>query len=35
MYTLPEYNWIAKHVIYQNFKNGTIKCPYEPRTFGI
>ena len=35
MYTFPEYNWIAKHVIYQNFKNGTIKCPYEPRTFGI
>ena len=35
MYTFPEYNWTAKHVIYQNFKNGNIKCPYEPRTFGI
>ena len=35
MYTFPEYNWTSKHVIYQNFKNGNIKCPYEPRTFGI
>ena len=34
MYTFPEYNWTAKHVIYQNFKNGNIKCPYEPRIYG-
>ena len=30
-----EYNWTFKHATYQSFKNGTIKCPYEPRTFGI
>ena len=31
----PEYNWIAKHKRYQNFKSGKIKCPYEPRVYGI
>ena len=31
----PEYDWTFKHAIYQTFKKGTIKCPYEPRTFGI
>ena len=31
----PEYNWTAKHVQYNNFKNGTIKCPYEPRVYGV
>ena len=31
----PEYNWTAKHVIYQNFKNGNIKCPYESRIYGV
>ena len=30
----PEYNWIAKNATYQNFKNGYIKCPYEPRVYG-
>ena len=30
----PEYNWISEHNTYQNFKNGTIKCPYEPRYHG-
>ena len=30
----PEYNWIFKHVQYDNFKRGKIKCPYEPRYFG-
>ena len=35
MYTFPEYNWTAKHAHYNNFKRGNIKCPYEPRTFGI
>ena len=31
----PEYNWIAKHVQYNQFEKGNIKCPYEPRTFGV
>ena len=31
----PEYNWTAKHVQYNNFKKGKIKCPYESRYFGI
>ena len=31
----PEYNWTFKHAQYQSFKKGKIKCPYEPRTFGI
>ena len=31
----PEYDWTFKHAIYQTFKNGKIKCPYEPRYYGI
>ena len=31
----PEYDWTAKHVQYDKFKKGKIKCPYEPRTFGM
>ena len=31
----PKYNWVAKNTRYDNFKNGTIKCPYEPRYFGV
>ena len=31
----PEYNWVAKHINYSNFKKGNIKCPYEPRTYGV
>ena len=31
----PEYDWTAEHVQYKNFKKGTIKCPYEPRVFGV
>ena len=30
----PEYDWTFKHTTYNNFKNGTIKCPYEPRVCG-
>ena len=30
----PEYNWIFEHARYDKFKNGGIKCPYEPRYFG-
>lgn len=30
-----EYNWTAKSVQYDNFKNGNIKCPYERRYYGI
>ena len=29
----PEYNWIARHIKYDYFKNGKIKCPYEARYF--
>ena len=31
----PEYDWTFKHAIYQTFKNGKIKCPYEPRYYGF
>ena len=31
----PEYNWFAKNKRYDNFKRGKIKCPYEPRYYGI
>lgn len=29
-----EYNWILYNRCYDNFKKGTIKCPYEPRVYG-
>ena len=31
----PEYDWIFEHGTYSNFKDGKIKCPYEPRVFGV
>ena len=31
----PEYDWTFEHTIYQSFKNKTIKCPYEPRVYGV
>ena len=31
----PEYNWIFKHARYDTFKKGNIKCPYEPRLYGV
>lgn len=31
----PEYDWTAEHVRYGDFKNGEVKCPYEPRVYGI
>ena len=31
----PEYNWVFKHATYQSFKNGEIKCPYEPKVYGV
>ena len=31
----PQYNWIAKHKSYVEFKKKTIKCLYEPRVFNI
>ena len=31
----PEYDWTYKHCNYNNFKRGEIKCPYEPRYFGM
>ena len=30
----PEYDWIFEHTRYDHFKNGNIKCPYEPRVYG-
>ena len=30
-----EYDYIAKNKQYRDFKNGVIKCPYEPRTVGM
>ena len=30
----PEYDWTFEHTAYKNFKNGNIKCPYEPRYYG-
>ena len=30
----PEYNWTFEHARYNDFKNGEIKCPYEPRYYG-
>ena len=32
---LPEYDYTINHVTYNNFKRGNIKCPYEPRYYGI
>ena len=29
----PKYNWTFKHVQYNKFKNGNIKCPYERRYY--
>lgn len=31
----PEYDWTAEHVNYKHFRNGQIRCPYEPRVCGI
>ena len=30
----PEYDWMVKHIQYGHFKNGNVKCPYEPRYYG-
>ena len=30
----PEYDWTFENVQYSKFKNGGIKCPYEPRYYG-
>ena len=31
----PEYDWTFEHARYSNFKKGGIKCPYEPRYYGV
>ncbi len=31
----PEYNWIFEHTYYGHFKKGNVKCPYEPRIYGV
>ena len=30
----PEYDWTFEDTQYSSFKNGNIKCPYEPRYYG-
>ena len=29
----PKYDWIFKNTRYGDFKNGNVRCPYEPRVF--
>ena len=31
----PEYDWTFEHAQYNNFEKGEIKCPYEPRLYGV
>ena len=31
----PEYDWTFKHAQYNKIKSGKIKCPYEPRYYGV
>ena len=31
----PEYNWTFKNAVYDAFKKGTVKCPYEPKVYGV
>lgn len=31
----PQYDWTAKNRTYRNFKKGEVKCPYEPKVYGI
>lgn len=31
----PEYNWTFNGATYNSFKNGNVKCPYEPKVCGI
>lgn len=31
----PDYNWVYYNTSYKEFKQGKIKCPYEPRVCGI
>ena len=31
----PKYNWTFEHAEYSKFKKGIIKCPYEPKVYGV
>ena len=31
----PDYDWTYYNTNYNQFKNGTVKCPYEPRIFNV
>ena len=31
----PEHDFTFEHTRYGDFKNGRIKCPYEPRVYGV
>ena len=35
MYISPEYDWMLKNTKYRSFKNGGIKCPYDPSVYGV
>lgn len=31
----PEYDWTFKHAAYDKFRKGKVRCPYEPRLYGV
>ena len=31
----PKYNYTKEHAQYDKFKKGKVRCPYEPRVFGV
>ena len=31
----PEYDCVVKHIGYKQFKKGWLRCPYEPRCYGV
>lgn len=31
----PDYDYVKKHMRYDHFKEGNVKCPYEPRVYGM
>lgn len=31
----PQYNYLIKNTPYDRFRNGTVRCPYEPRVHGV
>ena len=31
----PEYDWTFEHAAYDKFRKGKVRCPYEPRLYGV